>query len=1042
MTASSLGKTISHWLQVSLSTCVLLLAPGGLGGQLTPDALDAMRARSIGPAGMSGRVSAVDVDLSDNTVIFVGASTGGVWRSTDGGIEWEPVFDDQPVLGIGSVAVSRANPDVVWVGTGEGNPRNSAGVGAGVFKSLDGGDTWRRMGLERSERIHRVIPHPTDPDVVYAGALGPAWSDGEERGVFRSTDGGESWERILFVNERTGAADLVMDPRNPNKLFAALWEFRRWPWSFESGGEGSGLYVTYDGGDRWRRVTPEDGFPEGILGRMGLAVAPSNPDIVYALVEAERNALLRSTDGGRSWAVVSDEEDVNPRPFYYADIRVDPLNENRIYRLASSIAVSEDGGRSFRTVVSSAVIHGDVHELWIHPEDPRFMIMGNDGGVAFTRNRGGSWRFVENLPLAQFYHINVDMEIPFNVYGGLQDNGSWFGPSQVWEDSGILNAHWRRTGGGDGFASLPDFSQPRFGYSMSQQGSLMRFDKTTGERRDIQPVSPHGEKLRFNWNAALNVDPHDSTTIYLGSQFVHRSRDGGLSWEVISPDLTTNDPEKQRQDESGGLTLDATGAENHTTILSIAPSPLEVGVIWVTTDDGNVQITRDDGGSWTNVRPRIRGVPEGTWAPHAEPSKHDAGTAYVVFEDHQRGNWTPYLYRTRDFGETWEALPTEGLRGFIHVVEEDPVEPDLLFVGTEFGLFVSLDGGMRWMAWRHGVPATPVRGLLVHPRDADLVIGTHGRGVFILDDIRPLRALASDPGLSSEAVHLFDPPPALQVTTAERIGYRSTGHALFFGENRPAGALISLWVGEGVESSTATVEILDGEGAEVRSLREAISPGLNRFTWDLRMASSSTGGGSFGLGGALALPGEYRIRTEVDGNVAEARLLVLEDPRTEIPRERRLAKIHALEEAGAWMDLSGEAEGRLEEAILAVEGVLVQVGDEEENAELRTRGEALKAKLEETLEGLFTGPSCQGICGGDPVAAPIRQPLSMLGSTPDEPSPNDRAAMARAQEALRLVIREVNALFDGDVAEYRRMLLEAGYTPFPVSDPLVMRAPD
>jgi photosystem II stability/assembly factor-like uncharacterized protein len=774
---------------------------------------------------------------------------------------------------------------------------------------------------------------------------------------------------------------------------------------------------------------------------MGLAIARSDPDIVYALVEAERNALLRSTDGGKSWAVVSDEEGVNPRPFYYADIRVDPLNENRIYRLASSIDVSEDGGRSFRTVVPSAVIHGDVHELWIHPEDPRFMIMGNDGGIAFTHNRGGSWRFVENLPLAQFYHINVDMEIPFNVYGGLQDNGSWFGPSQVWEDSGILNAHWRRTGGGDGFASFPDFSRPRFGYSMSQQGSLMRFDKVTGERRDIQPVAPDGVRLRFNWNAALNVDPHDSTTIYLGSQFVHRSRDGGLSWETISPDLTTDDPEKQRQDQSGGLTLDATGAENHTTILSIAPSPLADGTIWVTTDDGNVQLSRDAGGSWTNLRPRIRGVPEGTGAPHVEPSRHHAGTAYVVFEDHQRGNWTPYLYRTRDFGDSWEALPTEGLRGFLHVVEEDPFEPDLLFAGTEFGLFVSMDGGNEWMPWRAGVPSTPVRALMVHPRDADLVIGTHGRAVLILDDVRPLRALSADPSLSSSIVHIFDPPPAFQVTTAERIGYRSTGHALFFGENRPSGALISLWVGEGVESSTATVEILDLDGVKIRSLREPVAPGLNRFTWDLRMASPSSGAGSFGPRGALVLPGEYRIRTEVDGEVAEARLLVLEDPRMEIPGERRRAKIEALGEAGAWMALSGEAERRLEEGHTAVEEVLDRMVGEE-NAELKAVGEAVRGRLEETLQRLFTGPPCQGICGGSPVAAPIRQALSMLGSTPDEPSPNDRVAMDVAREALRVVIREVNALFDGDVAEFRRLLLEAGYTPFPASDPLVMRTPD
>lgn len=1012
----------------------ILAFPSWIQGQLDPDAFREMKARSIGPAGMSGRVAAVDVDLSDTNVIFVGASTGGVWRSRDGGIQWTPVFDDQPVLGIGSVAVFQANPDVVWVGTGEGNPRNSVGVGAGIYKSLDGGESWTLKGLENSERIHRVVPHPTDPNVVYAGVLGPTWSDGEERGVFRSRDGGESWEKILYVDEGTGVADLVMDPSNPNKLFAAMWDYRRWPWTFHSGGPGSGLYVTYDGGDSWRELTPEDGLPEGELGRIGLAFAPSNSRIVYALVEAQRNVLLRSEDGGRSWGLVSDAENINPRPFYYADIRVDPLNENRIYRLASSIDVSEDGGRSFRTVVPSAIIHGDVHELWIHPTDPRFMIMGNDGGVGVSYDRGKAWRFVENLPLAQFYHINVDMEVPFNVYGGLQDNGSWFGPSHVWEDRGIMNAHWRRTGGGDGFASIPDFSDPRFGYSMSQQGRLMRFDKATGERRSIHPIHPRGERLRFNWNAAFNVDPHDSTTIYLGSQFVHRSRDGGLSWKIISPDLTTDDPEKQRQDESGGLTLDATGAENHTTILSIAPSPLQEGVIWVSTDDGNVQITMDDGGSWSNLRGKFKGVPEGIWAPHVEPSRHRAGRAYVVFEDHRRGDWTPYIYRTENFGEDWQALSTDGIRGFVHVIEEDPVEEKLLFVGTEFGLYVSLDGGDSWMPWRHGIPAAPVRDLIVHPRDHDLVIGTHGRAAFILDDIRPLRAFAQDPALADTPLHLFHPPPALQVNIAERIGYRSTGHAMFFGENRPQGALLTLWVGEDVEGATVQVEILNSNGEEVRSLEVSVEAGTNRFGWDLRMAAEGGGGGFFGPRGVMVLPGEYAVRATMGESSSEVSLTVLPDPRTDISEARRQAKLDALERANAWAALSREAQGRLEGALQGMEEVLGRLG--EENTEVREAGDRLNTRIQEVLERLFTGPSCQGICGGNPVAAPIRAPLSRLGSSLDAPSPTDLLAMEQAQAALELVVDEVNVLFEGDIAAFRTMLQDAGFTPFPVKEPL------
>jgi len=1019
---------------------LLAVVPSGLMGQLEPELFSVMKARSIGPAGMSGRVAAVAVDPADRNVIFVAASTGGLWRSTDGGIQWSPVFDDQAVLGIGSVAVSPANPDLVWVGTGEGNPRNSVGVGAGIYRSLDGGESWELMGLEDSERIHRVIPHPGNPDIVYAGVMGPAWSDGETRGVYRSRDGGHTWEKILYVDPGTGVADLVMDPHNPNKLLAAMWDFRRQPWTFRSGGPGSGLYLTFDGGDTWERMTPEDGLPEGDLGRIGLAFAHSSPDRVYALVEAQRNVLLRSEDGGRSWGLVSDARGINPRPFYYADIRVDPLNENRLYRLAGSMDVSEDGGENFRTVVPSAIIHGDVHELWIDPRDPRFMIMGNDGGVGITHDRGDSWRFVENLPLAQFYHINVDMAVPFNVYGGLQDNGSWFGPSQVWEDRGIMNAHWRRTGGGDGFASLVDFADPRFGYSMSQQGSLMRFDKETGTRRNIQPLHPEGEGLRFNWNAALNVDPHDSTTIYLGSQFVHRSRDGGLSWEIISPDLTTDDPEKQRRDESGGLTLDATGAENHTTILSIAPSPLQERVIWVTTDDGNVQLTRNGGEGWENLRDRIQGVPPGTWAPHVEPSRHDAATAYVVFEDHRRGDWTPWVYRTENFGEDWEALNTDGIHGFVHVLEEDPEDPRLLFAGTEFGLFVSMDRGDSWMSWRHGIPAVPVRAIAVHPRDHDLVLGTHGRGAFILDDIRPLRELAGQGEIAGRTLHLFSTPPALQVEIAERIGYRSTGHAMFFGENRPQGALLSFWVGPDFSGSSVLVEIMDGEGKVVRSFGQTAGEGMNRFTWDLRMDFTAAQGDFFPPRGPQVLPGEYTLRISSGEVTSETALEVRPDPRTDIPLGQRQAKLEALEEAGRWWALSSEAETRLEGALEGVRQVLETLPDSSAET-LREAGAALEATLQGSMEGLFTGPACQGICGGDPVADPIRGALYRLSSSPRGPSATDRLAMEQARAALEAVVNEVNGLMTREVEAYRDRLREAGYTPFQAKAPLVIRPP-
>ncbi|MEX0893833.1 MAG: hypothetical protein WEB88_16820 [Gemmatimonadota bacterium] len=865
---------------VLMVTLSLLAAALPAAAQLPTQAFDALQPRSIGPAGMSGRVADIDVQRGSPGVIYVGAATGGLWRSPDGGLTWTPIFDDAPAQGIGAVAVSPAAPEVVWAGTGEGNPRNSAGVGYGLYKSQDGGQSWRGVGFEDSERIHRVIAHPTDPDVAYVGVMGPAWSDGTERGVYRTTDGGRSWDHILYVDERTGVADLVMDPANPDKLFAAMWEYRRWPWFFESGGPGSGLYVTEDGGTGWTRIGAEAGLPEGDLGRIGVAIHYDDPSIVYALVEAENSALVRSDDGGRSWRTVNSERGIANRPFYYADIRVDPRDPERVYNLFSSIQVSTDGGRNFETVVSSSIIHGDVHELWIDPEEPNRLIMGNDGGIAFSYDYGETWRFVENLPVGQFYHVEIDHDVPYNVYGGMQDNGSWYGPSAVWESRGIANAHWRRVGGGDGFWVSPDYRNPRFGYSQSQGGNLARFDKVTGERQGIRPRAEEGEeRLRFNWNAGFHVDAIDSATIYLGSQFVHRSRDYGETWEIISPDLTTNDPEKQQQSESGGLTRENTGAETHTTIVSIATSQLTPGVLWVGTDDGNVQLSRNGGRSWENVGRNIPDVPAGTWVPHVEPSKHDPATAYVVFDDHRRGNWQPYVFRTTDWGRTWTSLATADLFGFMHALEEDHETPDLLFLGGEFGLWVSVDGGGAWTKWDGGFPAVPVRSLVIHPRDHDLVLGTHGRAIWILDDIQPVRELARRPALAGQPLAVFEPAPAIAYNQAEGIGYRSTGMAMQFGESRPRGVLLTYWLGsaqpEGVE-----VEVFDAGGEVVATLSGPGEYGMNRVRWDLRMQAPEGEGGF--RGGREALPGAYVVRVSGAGVSATTLARVLPDSRAAV----------------------------------------------------------------------------------------------------------------------------------------------------------------
>jgi photosystem II stability/assembly factor-like uncharacterized protein len=1009
-----------------------LLGPALLAAQSVPG-IEALAARNIGPAGMSGRVASVAVVHADPTRMFVGGATGGVFRSVDGGVTWDPVFDDQPVLGVGAIAVFQPNPDLVWVGTGEGNPRNSAGVGDGLFRSRDGGDTWERVGLEGSERIHRILTHPTDPDVVWVGVMGPAWSDGAIRGVYRTTDGGDSWQRVLYVDEGTGVADLVLDPSNPDKLFAALWDFRRTPDFFRSGGPGSGLYLTHDGGDSWRRLGVEHGMPEGELGRIGLAIAPSDPEIVYALVEATKNVLLRSDNGGRTFDVVTDRPDVNPRPFYYADLRVDPGNPDRLYSLHSSMQVSQDQGRTFRTVVSSGILHGDVHELWIDPADGRHMIMGNDGGIGISYDGGTHWRFVENLTLAQFYHISLDDAVPFNVYGGLQDNGSWYGPSDVWESKGIFNAHWRRVGGGDGFSVLDDPTDPRFGFSMSQGGNLQRFDRTTGARVGIQPLPGDGPPLRFNWNAALALDPLDPSTLYLGSQFVHRTRDRGASWETVSPDLTTNDPQKQRQDVSGGLTLDATGAENHTTLIDISPSPVAAGMIWAGSDDGNVHLTRDGGATWLNTVVAMEGAPATGWVADIEPSPHDAESAWVVFDEHRRGDGTPYLFRTDDAGASWTRLGEE-IGGFLHAVEQDPVEPNLVFAGSEFGLWMSMDRGESWARVPH-VPAVPIRDIEVHARDGDLVLGTHGRGIWVIDAIHALREVAARGSLPDEDVHLFETPPSLLHATAEGIGYRSTGMAMWQGATRPYGALLTFWAGP-TASGSADVEIRAESGGRVAAMTTPVRPGLNRVVWDLVAIAPDS---STGLAdGAEVLPARYVASVRLNGTVAERALIVDPDPRLPAPDLRAArTRLAALREAGARSGLMEQAERRLTD----LRASLVRIRGRLSDADLSTRVRALDTQLEALQRRLFLGPECQGICGGETLAGPIGGATSMLRSGTGPLTPLERQAIGASEDALAAVLGEVNAALAGPVSELSTALAGAALTPLLDLRPLVWGGP-
>ena len=704
--------------------------------------------------------------------------------------------------------------------------------------------------------------------------------------------------------------------------------------------------------------------------------------------------------------------------------------------------------------------------MWINPNDPSFIIEGNDGGVYISRDRGESWRFVSNLPLAQYYHINVDMEKPYNVYGGMQDNGSWRGPSSVWENGGIRNHHWEEVGFGDGFATLADPDDPMVGYAMSQEGFLSRWDLRTGERKDIRPAGPDGVELRFSWNAAIAIDPFDANTVYYGSQFVHKSTDRGDSWEIISPDLTTDNPEWQKQAESGGLTLDVTGAENFTTILTIAPSPVERGVTWVGTDDGRVHVTRDGGRTWMSVEKNVKGVPANTWVPHIEASKFDAATAYIVFDDHRRSNWTPYVYKTTDYGRSWRSLATDDIWGYALVLEQDPVKKDLLFLGTEFGLYVSLDDGARWMKWTHGFPTASAMALVVHPREHDLVIGTHGRAAYILDDITPLRTLA--PETMAEPIHLFAIPDAQQYRVKQTGESRFPGDGEFRGENRPYGALVTYSLnmeglphpdeeiereraagrteagaaaesegdaaGREEEEPKVTIEITASSGEVIRTFKGPAKLGVNRAVWDLRhdgFEQPPRGDVSFFFQprGPEVVPGTYGVRIEYGDQEVNGSVNVIADPRFDIPPAVRRQKLDAIMHAGAIQEVIVEAIKRIEETRGDIDDVLEKAKGEKgegatgtnggSNGELIASGRELKKTLDALERRLWVPPGTKGIVADTDALAKVRYVQRSLSSSWSAPTDAQRAYMRQAEALLEEVLTDFNRVFAEDVTEFR-----------------------
>jgi photosystem II stability/assembly factor-like uncharacterized protein len=820
--------------RIAFCIIALTLAASAQDVTLDSDTLSGLPIRAIGPAAMGGRIADIAaVREGQRLTIYVGSASGGVWKSVDGGTTFKPIFDKQPSLSIGSIAIDPNNLQTVWVGTGEAWVRNSVSVGTGVYRTRDGGENWEAMGLPDSEHISRMVVHPKDSNTVYACALGHLWNANTERGVFKTADGGKTWNKLLYRNDSTGCAELAMDPQDPAVLYAAMWDVRREPHNFRSGGPGSGLFKSTDAGATWREL--RKGLPQGDLGRIGIAVPPSNHTRVYAVVEAKNHtALFRSDDAGENWAEVNNSFNISGRPFYFARLEVDPKNADRVYKTGFFLTVSEDGGKSFSAAFSANegpgdAMHGDLHALWINPETPDQMLVGTDGGVYQSLDGSSHWRFLSNLPVAQFYHVSADMADPYNVYGGLQDNGTWMGPSQATD--AIANRHWRNIDFGDGFWAFSDPADADFAYAEYQGGKIARFRKSTGEKKDIKPLPRSDEpEFRFNWNAPIHVSPNHPGTVYLGGQFLFRSSDHGESWDRISPDLTTNDPARQHQEQSGGLTIDNSDAEKFETIYTIAESPKNGDVIWAGTDDGNVQVTRDGGKHWTNVAKNVSGLPPGTWVSTIEASHFDPATAYATFDGHAAGDMKTYVYRTKDYGKTWTSLSTSDLSGYAHVVREDLVNTNLLFVGTEFGLFISIDGGAHWAQFKGGLPNVAVRDIAIQPRESDLLLATHGRGIYILDDLTPIRALT--PELLAKDLAMLPSRPSVLVLPADE--QRFDGDSEFQGRTIPEAAAIVYYQKKRHIFGDLKLDIYDAKGQLITSLQGDKRRGLNRVQWPER----------------------------------------------------------------------------------------------------------------------------------------------------------------------------------------------------------------
>jgi photosystem II stability/assembly factor-like uncharacterized protein len=1058
---SFVRASLRRWL-LALTLLLAVALPGGAQDAALPGVgfFRELAYRHIGPVG--NRVSAVVGVAGDPNLYYLGAASGGVWKTVNGGVHWEPVFDDQPAQSIGALAIDPNNPNVVWAGTGEAHIRSNVSIGNGIYKTTDGGKTWSHMGLAESGRIARIVVHPRNPDVVFAAALGHLYGPQEERGVFRTTDGGRSWERILFVDENTGASDLLMDPNNPEILFAGTWQMVIRTWGRQSGGPGGGLFRSKDGGDTWERLEG-NGLPTPPLGKVVVGMSPDDSERVYALIETNSNrefspledhqgVLWRSDDGGESWRMVNADHTLVQRPHYYSRVVVAPDDRDEVHFLATMHTTSLDGGIS----VGRGSGGGDNHDMWIDPLNPDRMIVGHDGGVSISTTRGRSW-LRPRMPIAQMYNVHTDNQIPYFVYGNRQDGASHRGPSNSLTGGSIPIGAWHSVGGCESGFSVPDPVDNNIVWSGCYEGILDRYDLRTGHARNVSvwPDNPEGWpaadlRYRFQWTFPIAISPHDHERVYVGSQHVHQTTNGGQSWTVISPDLTTND--KSKQQKTGGLTPDDASPTYACVLFAIAESPMEDGVIWTGSNDGLVHVTRDGGGNWTNVTANIPGLPPWGTVSNIEPSRHAPGTAYISVDFHQVGNTDPYAFKTEDYGESWRLVSggiPRSVFSYVHVIREDPVRPGLLYLGTENALYVSFDDGRRWVPLQTNLPHAPVHWLTIQEHFNDLVVATYGRGFWILDDITPLQQLTGE--VLDARAHLFTPRPAFRFRYRE--GPVSQPEDPGAGQNPPVAAILHYYLGEGAVGPVS-LSILDEKGEVVAGVRSvADGPGLHRALWDLRYESSGTPrmrtpvlehshvrigdegwrpAGETGRVSPLAPPGRYTVRLRVGEEEITQPLVVLKDPGSGGSEGDIRAQFQVIlqlrEEADAVVALINEAE--------IIRAQLIRLGDlmrdREEASEVAAASEALDRVLMELEMGLTDLRLTGGTAGQDQLRWPrqlyakITSLAGYIGGSDFPPTDQQLEVHRRLQGLLAVHQARMEEIRAGELAALNRLLAEKG----------------